>query len=189
MMCCTSWNIYISKSAEKVALFPTVFSDLKISTEPCFLNLQRLESHRNSGFSDSGLWCDSDYAFCKRAVNRNFLFLCFPFPRNYSEPYFSSPWAVLCLSNALTWYIGQSRQVASLRDAYFERIFWLSFSMSDKATELVDTSNWAGLEIHFSILKSNPEVVYLFLRGIDDEILYAYDEDVVEEYDPRSLSG
>ena len=54
--------------------------------------------------------------------------------------------SALLLSNALTWYIGQSRQVASLRDAYFERIFWLSFSMSDKATELVDTSNWAGLE-------------------------------------------
>lgn len=95
--------------------------------------------------------------------------------------------SALLLSNALTWYIGQSRQVASLRDAYFERIFWLSFSMSDKATELVDTSNWAGLEIHFSVLKSNPEVVYLFLRGMDDEILYAYDEDVVEEYDPEII--
>ncbi len=96
--------------------------------------------------------------------------------------------SALLLSNALTWYIGQSRQVASLRDAYFERIFWLSFSMSDKATELVDTSNWAGLEIHFSVLKSNPEVVYLFLRGMDDEILYAYDEDVVEKYDPEIIT-
>ena len=95
--------------------------------------------------------------------------------------------SALLLSNALTWYIGQSRQVASLRDAYFERIFWLSFSMSDKATELADMSNWAGLEIHFSVLKSQPEVVYLFLRGIDDEILYAYDEDVVEEYDPEII--
>ena len=95
--------------------------------------------------------------------------------------------SALLLSNALTWYIGQSHQVASLRDAYFERIFWLSFSMSDKATELVDTSNWAGLEIHFSVLKSQSEVVYLFLRGMDDEILYAYDDDVVEEYDPEII--
>ena len=95
--------------------------------------------------------------------------------------------SALLLSNALTWYIGQSQQVASLRDAYFERIFWLSFSMSDKATELVDTSNWAGLEIHFSVLKSQSEVVYLFLRGMDDEILYAYDDDVVEEYDPEII--
>ena len=53
--------------------------------------------------------------------------------------------------------------------------------MSDKATELVDTSNWAGLEIHFSVLKSQSEVVYLFLRGMNDEILYAYDDDVIEK--------
>ena len=95
--------------------------------------------------------------------------------------------SALLLSNALTWYIGQSQQIASLRDAYFERIFWLSFSMSDKATELVDTSNWAGLEIHFSVLKSQSEVVYLFLRGMNDEILCAYDDDVIKKYDPEII--
>ena len=59
--------------------------------------------------------------------------------------------------------------------------------MSDIVRVLVDMLFWVGLEIHFSVLKSNPEVVYLFLRGIDDEILYAYDEDVVEEYDPEII--
>ena len=40
---------------------------------------------------------------------------------------FFSLGSALLLSNALTWYIGQSRQVASLRDAYFERIFGSRF--------------------------------------------------------------
>ena len=71
------------------------------------------------------------------------------------------PPGCLLLSNALTWYIGQKRQVEGLRSAYFERIYWISESLAAKTTEWVGTSNWAQLEINFTLLDSQPELVCL----------------------------
>ena len=97
--------------------------------------------------------------------------------------------SALLLSNALTWYIGQKRQVEGLRSAYFERIYWISESLAAKTTEWVGTANWAQLEINFNLLDSQPELVYVFVRSMENEILYAYDDNLIEEYEPRLLSG
>ena len=95
--------------------------------------------------------------------------------------------SALLLSNALTWYIGQKRQVESLRNAYFERIYWISESLAAKTTEWVGTSNWAQLEIHFTLLDSQPELVYVFVRSMENEILFAYDDNLIEEYEPEVI--
>ena len=95
--------------------------------------------------------------------------------------------SALLLSNALTWYIGQKRQVEGLRSAYFERIYWISESLAAKTTEWVGTSNWAQLEINFTLLDSQPELVYVFVRSMENEILYAYDDNLIEEYEPEVI--
>jgi len=95
--------------------------------------------------------------------------------------------SALLLSNALTWYIGQKRQVEGLRTAYFERIYWISESLAAKTTEWVGTSNWAQLEINFTLLDSQPELVYVFVRNMENEILFAYDDNLVEEYEPEVI--
>ena len=95
--------------------------------------------------------------------------------------------SALLLSNALTWYIGQKRQVEGLRNAYFERIYWISESLAAKTTEWVGTANWAQLEINFNLLDSQPELVYVFVRSMENEILYAYDDNLIEEYEPEVI--
>ena len=95
--------------------------------------------------------------------------------------------SALLLSNALTWYIGQKRQVEGLRTAYFERIYWISESLAAKTTEWVGTSNWAQLEINFTLLDSQPELVYVFVRNMENEILFAYDDNLIEEYEPEVI--
>ena len=95
--------------------------------------------------------------------------------------------SALLLSNALTWYIGQKRQVESLRSAYFERIYWISESLAAKTTEWVGTANWAQLEINFNLFDSQPELVYVFVRSMENEILYAYDDNLIEEYEPEVI--
>ena len=95
--------------------------------------------------------------------------------------------SALILSNALTWYIGQKRQVEGLRNAYFERIYWISESLAAKTTEWVGTANWAQLEINFNLLDSQPELVYVFVRSMENEILYAYDDNLIEEYEPEVI--
>ena len=95
--------------------------------------------------------------------------------------------SALLLSNALTWYIGQKRQVEGLRSAYFERIYWISESLAAKTTEWVGTSNWAQLEINFTLLDSQPELVYVFVRNMENEILFAYDDNLIEEYEPEVI--
>lgn len=95
--------------------------------------------------------------------------------------------SALLLSNALTWYIGQKRQVEGLRSAYFERIYWISESLAAKTTEWVGTANWAQLEINFNLLDSQPELVYVFVRSMENEILYAYDDNLIEEYEPEVI--
>ena len=95
--------------------------------------------------------------------------------------------SALLLSNALTWYIGQKRQVEGLRNAYFERIYWISESLAAKTTEWVGTANWAQLEINFNLLDSQPELVYVFVRSMENEILYAYDDNLIEEYEPEII--
>ena len=95
--------------------------------------------------------------------------------------------SALLLSNALTWYIGQKRQVEGLRNAYFERIYWISESLAAKTTEWVGTSNLAQLEINFTLLDSQPELVYVFVRSMKNEILFAYDDNLIEEYEPEII--
>ena len=95
--------------------------------------------------------------------------------------------SALLLSNALTWYIGQKRQVEDLRNAYFERIYWISESLAAKTTEWVGTANWAQLEINFNLLDSQPELVYVIVRSMENEILYAYDDNLIEEYEPEVI--
>ena len=89
----------------------------------------------------------------------------------------------MLLSNALTWYIDQKRQVEGLHNAYFERIYWISECLAAKTTEWVGTSNWAQLEINFTLLDSQPELVYVFVRSMENEILFAYDDNLIEEYE------
>ena len=95
--------------------------------------------------------------------------------------------SALLLSNALTWYIGQKRQVEGLRNAYFERIYWISESLAAKTTEWVGTANLAQLEINFTLLDSQPELVYVFVRSMENEILFAYDDNLIEEYEPEVI--
>ena len=95
--------------------------------------------------------------------------------------------SALLLSNAPTWYVGQKRQVEGLRNAYFERIYWISESLAAKTTEWVGTANWAQLEINFNLLDSQPELVYVFVRSMENEILYAYDDNLIEEYEPEVI--
>ena len=96
--------------------------------------------------------------------------------------------SALLLSNALTWYVGQMRQVESLRHGYFDRIFWMSHSVGSKASEWIATSNWAQLALSGEILEQQAEVVYAFIRAEDGEIFYAFDDALFEESDPRLIS-
>ena len=50
------------------------------------------------------------------------------------------------------------------------------------------TANWAQLEINFVFL-IHSELVYVFVRSMENEILYAYDDNLIEEYKPEVIDG
>ena len=94
----------------------------------------------------------------------------------------------LITSNGLTWYLGQDKLVDSFRSSYFDKIFWVTESTQFTVNELIQSENWAGLEVLLGPLGSNKDIVYIFIRNLDDEIVFAFDDEVVEEYDPEIIN-
>ncbi len=94
----------------------------------------------------------------------------------------------LITTNGITWYLGQDKLVDSFRTSYFDKIFWVTESTQFTVNELIQSENWAGLEVLLGPLGTNKDIVYIFIRNLDDEIVFAFDDDVVEEYDPEIIN-
>jgi C4-dicarboxylate-specific signal transduction histidine kinase len=92
-------------------------------------------------------------------------------------------------SNALLWHFGQQRQSESLRQAYYERIYWIAQTVGGTSTQWIATNNWAQLALSgVGKLKRESVVVYVFMRRLDGEIMAAVDEELVEGYDPQIVA-